>query len=434
MNNRSRCSDGSVPRSSVIDCAGVVTQQVIIHQLQNDLSVVIEPMDGVQSVAFTFLVPAGVVYEPGDRRGAMSILCDLSMRGAGERDNRKLVTDLDNLGVERAESVGASHISFSAATLSDHLVEALTIYSDVLRRPHLPESAFEATCALAIQELAGLEDEPRQKVMMKLQEHHYSDPWGRSSMGTNEGIGALKHSEVVALFQDCYQPNGTILAVAGKVDPSIILPLVDRLFGDWEPGTGMVKPGTSEGVSVEHIHQETSQTQIGIAYPSVVYRHDEYFSAFGAVGVLSGGMSARLFTEVREKRGLCYSVYASHHTLRDLASVMCYAGTSSDRAQETLEVTLGELSRLAEGVFPDELDRVKARIKSALIMQQESPSSRSASVARDWYHLGRVCSFEEVHQRVDRLRCDDITDHLGRYPVKDYTIVTLGPQPLDMPS
>ena len=98
----------------------------------------------------------------------------------------------------------------------------------------------------------------------------------------------------------------------------------------------------------EHCRHESNQTQIGIAYPSVPYRHPDYFQASGAVGVLSGGMSSRLFTEVREKRGLCYTVYASHHTLRDRASVLCYAGTSAQRAQETLDVMLGELLRLAE--------------------------------------------------------------------------------------
>ena len=122
---------------------------------------------------------------------------------------------------------------------------------------------------------------------------------------------------------------------------------------------------------------ESNQTQIGIAFDSVPYRHPDYFQAWGAVGVLSGGMSSRLFTEVREKRGLCYSVYATMHTLRDRGSVLCYAGTSAERAQETLDVTLGELVRLAEGIEADELARLKARIKSSLIMQQESSSSRS---------------------------------------------------------
>ena len=144
-------------------------------------------------------------------------------------------------------------------------------------------------------------------------------------------------------------------------------------------------------------------------------------------------MSARLFTEVREKRGLCYSVYASYHTLRDRGGVFCYAGTTAERAQETLDVTLGELTRLAEGVETQELDRLKARIKSALIMQQESSSARSSSLARDWYHLGRARTLDEVGRRIDELTCASINAYLAEHPPRDFTIVTLGRSALEVP-
>jgi predicted Zn-dependent peptidase len=142
-------------------------------------------------------------------------------------------------------------------------------------------------------------------------------------------------------------------------------------------------------------------------------------------------MSSRLFTEVREKRGLCYTVYASYHTLRDRASVLCYAGTTAERAQETLDVTLGELKRLAAGIEPNELSRLKARVKSSLVMQQESSSSRSSSIARDWYHLGRVRTLDEIGQLVDALTCDSINGYLAAHPPRDFTIVTLGQRPLN---
>jgi predicted Zn-dependent peptidase len=150
--------------------------------------------------------------------------------------------------------------------------------------------------------------------------------------------------------------------------------------------------------------------------------------------VLSGGMSARLFTEVREKRGLCYTVYATMHSLKDRGSVLCYAGTSSERAQETLDVTLGELERLADGITADELARLKARVKSGLIMQQESSSARSGAIARDWYHLGRVRTLNEVGRLVDALTEKSISDYLAAHPPRDFTIVTLGPEPLRFPA
>jgi predicted Zn-dependent peptidase len=164
----------------------------------------------------------------------------------------------------------------------------------------------------------------------------------------------------------------------------------------------------------------------------VAYNHPDYFKARGAVGVLSDGMSSRLFTEVRENRGLCYAVYAMYHSLRDRGSVLCYAGTSSDRAQETLDVTLFELSRLREGIRSDELERLKARVKSALILQQESSSSRSSSLAADWYYLGRARSLDEVSRIIDDLTCEGINHYLAAHPPSDFVVVTVGDIPLEV--
>ena len=242
-----------------------------------------------------------------------------------------------------------------------------------------------------------------------------------------EGIAL---DEIGSHFQRYYQPNGSILGVAGRVAWEPLKDLVGQLLGDWRPG--VVEPTVEQPApgGYQHVPYASNQTQIGIAYPSVPYRDPDYFQAWGAVGVLSGGMSARLFTEVRERRGLCYSVYATYHTLRDRGAVLCYAGTGADRAQETLDVTLGELRRLAAGIEEHELDRLKARIKSALIMQQESSSARSSSIARDWYHLGRVRTMDEIGRLIDDLTSHSISAYLAEHPPRDFTVVTLGEEGL----
>ena len=160
------------------------------------------------------------------------------------------------------------------------------------------------------------------------------------------------------------------------------------------------------------------------------YRHPDYFQAWGAVGALGRGMSSRLFTEVRERRGLCYSVYASYDTLLDRAGVFCYAASSAQRAQETLDVTLAELRRLAQGIEPGELKRLKARGKTDLIMQQESCPSRSAALAYAWHHIHRARTLEELEGIVNGLTCESINDYLARNPPDEFTIVTVGPEEL----
>ena len=408
-------------------------EKIFSHRYPNGLVLLAEPMPWLQSAAFTFLVPSGSVYDPPDRSGLGSFTCEMALRGAGERDSRRFILDLDNLGVERSESVANAHTSYNGATLAENLPATLAIYADVLQRALLPGEQLEAGRLGMLQELQAVEDEPAQKVMLELRRRHYPLPWGRPAQGERPALESIAIEEIRAHYRRRYRPQGTILGVAGQIDWDALRDYVGELLGDWTPGENGGIAEQITAVPYEHLPYESNQTQIGIAYPSVPYNHPDYFQAWGAVGVLSGGMSARLFTEVRERRGLCYSIYASYHSLKHRGGVFCYAGTGAPRAQETLDVTLGELLRLEKGIEERELDRLKARIKSALVMQQESSSGRSSSLAFDWYHLGRARTLEEVERLIDGLGSATINAYLAKNPPQDFTVVTLGPQALEMP-
>jgi len=407
-----------------------VAQDTYQHTYANGLTLLLERMEHVRSAALYFLVPAGCIYDPPEHLGVASVLSDLITRGAGQRGSRELTLALDNLGVDRDESVGGLHMHFWGATLARNLPATLEIYADILRRPHLPEDEMEAVQALALQDIQSLEDEPRQKVLIELRKHHYPSPLGQDRRGTVEGIRSLNAAVVRRYFEKLFQPRGTILSVAGNVEFEPLRDQVGRLFGDW-PETE--EPKVSYGPQPAphaHITKETTQTQIAIAYASVPVGHPDYYSAQGAVNVLSGGMSSRLFTEIREKEGLCYAVWARYATFKDRASVMCYAGSTNERAQRTLDLLLRELHRLRQGIDPEEVARVQAGLKSSLIMQQESTYSRAGALASDWYFLGRVRSFDEIQAAIDSLTPRGIVGHLDRCPPGDFTIVTLGPSAL----
>ncbi len=405
-------------------------QEVYQHTFANGLTLLAERMEHVRSAALNFLVPAGCIHDPPKNAGIAAVLADLITRGAGKRDSRELSLALDSLGLDRDESVGSYHCRFWGATLAANLPSALEIYADILRRPHLPEEEMDAVRSLAMQDLQGLEDEPRQKVLIELKRHLYPPPLSNDRRGTSEGIESLDSKVIRKHYQRLFRPNGTILSVAGNIHWEPLRDLVGRLFGDWPRGEEPPVQFGSQPASDAHLTKETEQTQISIGYPSVPFGHSDYYAAMGAVNVLSGGMSARLFTEVREKRGLCYSVWATHSTFKDRASVLCYAGTTNERAQETLDVTLTELKRLREGIENEELERVQAGLKSSLIMQEESTSSRAGALASDWFYLGRVRSSEEIRAAIDALTPAGILDHLNRYPPRDFRVVTLGPRPL----
>lgn len=404
------------------------------HTFPNGLTLLAERMNHVRSAALNFLVPAGFVHDPAEHLGIASMLSELITRGAGQRDSRELALALDNLGVDRDESVGSFHIRFWGATLADNLPAALEIYADIIRRPALPgDDEIDAVRALALQDLQSLEDEPRQKVLVELRHRHYPAPLGRDRRGTRASLEALDIDDVRRYYQAHFHPQGTILSVAGHINWKALREQVGRLFGDWSgPAPADLKRGKAAG-GQSHLSKDTTQTQIALAYPSVPIGHADFYAAQGAVQVLSGGMSARLFTEVREKRGLCYAVWASYQTFKDLACVMCYAGTTNDRAQETLDVTMDEILRLKKGISDEEVDRVEAGLKSALIMQEESTSARAGALASDWYYLGRVRSLEEIQESIDDLTPRRIIDHLRRHPPRRFTLVTLGPKALRLP-
>ena len=404
------------------------------HTFSNGLVLLAEPMPSVQSASFTLLLPAGAAYEPSDRGGAASMLSEWITRGAGDRDSFALLSALDNLGINHGESAQTLHTSVAAATLGRNLIPALEIFADVVLRPRLEDDEVEPIRALALQNLRSLEDDPGTKVIYELRKRHFPDPWGRAAPGSTGGVTAATPDDLRNFFARAYRPNGAILGVAGAIDWPVLRDAVGRLFGDWKARPEIAVNPHDVGPSRGHLARETQQIQIALAYPSATVDSPDYYLARAATGVLGGYSSARLFTEVREKRGLCYSVYASYESQRDRAAVLCYAGTSVERAQETLDVTIAEIERLTrDGVEPEELETMKAGLKSSLIMQQESSMSRSGSLASDWFYLGRVRSLDEISGALDALTPEGVSEYASGQNLDEMTILTLGPNALNFP-
>ena len=278
------------------------------HTFDNGLTLLAERMPGMQSAAMTLLVPAGSATDPADRLGSATVLTDLVLRGAGGRDNKQLTDHLDGLGLQRSSSVGVHHTRFGCAALADKVMAGLPTYADIVRRATLADDGFEPAQDLALQSLAGIDDEPRQKLLIKLREWFYPSPYGRNSMGEVADLEKLTIDQCRADYAQRYHAGGAILAVAGAVDFGQLKAAVDEQFGDWKGAPPQAITETLPAGRHHHEHQQSEQTHIGIAYPSVPETHPDYYKVRMAVEVLSGGMSGRLFTEVREKRGLVYSV------------------------------------------------------------------------------------------------------------------------------
>ena len=402
------------------------------YVLKNGMVLLGEPMEAVESVAFDFMLPAGEACLPEGCCGAGNVIADWIFRGAGDKDSRQLSDAIDGLGLVRGQSVCSSHIAIGAALEAGNLAEALDLHADIILKPSLKEDQFELARQLAIDEVLSLDDDPRHKVMLKLREQFYPSPLGRSTVGDIAELKALTAQISGQIIKDKFNLSQTIFSVAGKYDFDAVCQQIERLF-ESEPKEGD-KPiilGQRQG-KYTHIDNDGAQVHIALMTETVKPTDEDYYNARVAISVLSGGMSARLFTEVREKRGLCYAIGARYHGLKEAAGIMCYAGTMPDKAQETLDCVIGEFNRLGEGISAEEIDRAKVGLKSSLILQSESSSSRADSIGSDHYILGRVRSLDEIKDRIEATSVDSVLAFLRNNPFSDFTVVTIGPKQVNV--
>ncbi|MFP4052917.1 MAG: M16 family metallopeptidase [Phycisphaerae bacterium] len=402
-----------------------------VRRFSNGLTLIFQPMDHVTSAAMTLAVPAGASFDPEGQEGTAAVATEWRMRGAGDRDSRALLDALEALGAQHHQGVQSRHVTFSSAQLGSNLPGVLDIFADVIQRPRMEEETFEPCRALALQDRRSLDDEPARESMLRLREKFYPHPLGRFAMGQVESLQALTSGQVRQQATGSFPAAGSILAVAGSADWENLCDLTQRCLGGWNPGKEPALETRDAEGGFAHVRKPTSQTHIALANRAAPVKDARYYAARLAETVLSGGMGGRLFTEVREKRGLAYHVGTQYHSTRDYAGLFTYAGTRPDLAQETFDVTVGELRKLAGGVTDDEIARARTQVKSSLVMQGESTSARAGALVSDWYHIGKVRSLAEICSAIDAVTNDDIMEYLRAWPAEDFTILVLGPETVD---
>ncbi|BAM02656.1 M16 family metallopeptidase [Phycisphaera mikurensis] len=408
------------------------------HTTASGLIVLAEPMAGAASAAVSLRVPAGEVHQPEDRQGVAPLMGEFLCRGAGGLDARAHAEALDRLGVRRGCGSSSRDFELDAVMLGVNLDEALAPLLDTVTAPHLDDAQFGPCRDLQTQSLDALEDEPQERAMIELSARHLPAPLDRHPEGTRAGLAALTAADARAFWAAHAGPAGSVLAVAGAVDPEAFFAAAERLTAGWSAASAPAgyEVGPTPVPAQHHVQDPSEQVHIALRWDAVPANHPDAVLQKAAVAVLSGGMSGRLFTEVREKRGLCYSVYAGYGGHADRGGVYAYAGTTAPRAQETLDVLVHELRRLhAEPVGGDEFRRAMVGMKSRLVMSGESTSARASSLSFDVAVHGRPRTLAERVEEVAAVtpgRLRDFLDANAPGP-EAMTIVTLGPRALDAP-
>ena len=401
------------------------------HILGNGMVILGEQMEQVGSVAFSFRLPAGTSRFGQGCCGAGAVISDWVFRGAGKRDSKELIEALDGLGLHRDSSVSSNFMSFGAALEAGNLSEAIELYSDIILAPALDSDQFELSRQLALLGVAALDDEPRQKVMLQLQEKFYPYPFGLPAVGKSCELERLTKEDAAAIVKEKFNLSESIFSIAGKYDFDAVCKQLENMFDIAQaPFDSNIRTGAA-GDKYTHIHHDGAQVHIALMTKTVPVTSEDYYNARAAVSVLSGGMSSRLFTEVREKRGLCYAIGARYNSLKAYAGISCYAGTRPDTGQETADVIRSEFNKLADGITEDEIQRAKVGLKSSLIMESESSIARAGGIGSDYYMLGRVRTLEEIKNKIEKITPESVTKFLKENPFKDYTTVTIGPNGIE---
>ncbi|MBT8484269.1 MAG: insulinase family protein [Phycisphaerales bacterium] len=406
---------------------------IITHRLPSGATLLIEPISGVRSAAVNWRVPAGAATDPADRQGQATMLSELIFRGAGGLDSRSHSDALDRLGVQRAADPLAHHIQIEATMLGSRLDDAAGLIASLVCGPTLDDAEVAPVRSLCLQSLQGLEDDPQHLAMLRLREQHLPPPLDRHGYGDAGVLESITGAELREAWKHRFVPPGSIIAAAGAVDADRWIQTLERELAGWQGAAPSPLSFGDPRRGSRHIEQDTSQVHIGLAYDAPPESDPNAMLERAATAVLSGSSSGRLFTEVRQKRSLCYSVGASYRSGREGGWVALYAGTTPERAQETLDVCGQEIERLREGVTAEEFERAIVGMKSHLIMHGESTPARAAALANDQFRLGRPRSLADVAAEIDALTRSDLNAYLADRGFGPFTVVSIGPTPLEAP-
>ncbi|MDP1560291.1 MAG: pitrilysin family protein [Pirellulaceae bacterium] len=403
------------------------------HRCANGLVVLGETMPWLNTAAFSLQFRAGSAYQPLGQNGLAALTCEMTERGCGEYNNRQFLEATELLGASTANHVGTYHTGYSGSCLHENFLPVLELYAKLSRAARLPVDELEAARLVCLQELYSQQDDLPQQTLRTLRERFFGPTLGRWPDGEIDELESAAWSQIRDFYWERFSPEGMILAIAGNFNWTECLEKIESLWGDWSatpPSSFAMTPGQG---GYQHLQEDSQQTHIAMAAPTIPFGQEDYFLIRCAVGVLGDGMSSRLFQEVREKRGLCYSVFAGIHSLLDTACITAYSGTTAARAQETLDTIAAEFSRLQQGIHEDELRRIKVQVRTGLMAQQESCRARAGAIASDWFYLHRVRSKQEINEQLNRLSVPRVNQYLADHPIEVSSVVTVGSAQLELP-
>ncbi|CAH2031796.1 M16 family metallopeptidase [Trichlorobacter ammonificans] len=380
----------------------------------NGVRVVSQQVPGMHTVSLGIWVANGARNERPAEEGVAHFIEHLLFKGTERRTARQITREIDSLGGMLNAFTGYEYVCYYAKALASVLPQVSDILGDMFLHSAFPPDEIEKERKVVLQEIKMRDDAPEESIHDRLHRSFWKGhPLGHPILGTAETIESLARDEIVGFRDHWYRPSEIMIAAAGGVEHQALIDLLQEPFSRMLPGEPRREGGTagrsSSGQVLELCERDLEQTLLCLGTEGLPVTSPDRYALMTLNAILGGGMSSRLFEEIREKRGLAYSVYSYVSSFADAGSLAVYAGTERERSCESLKIILAEMARLKREPVPrDELDSTREQIKGKILMSLESSDSYMSRLARSYLNFGRYQPIEEIMAGLDAVTADDL--------------------------
>ncbi|MCB9993293.1 MAG: insulinase family protein [Hyphomicrobiaceae bacterium] len=382
---------------------------VISTTLDNGMTVLTHHMPHLESAALGVWVKAGSRSERDDEHGISHLLEHMAFKGTTTRTSQQIVGEIEQVGGELNAATSIEQTGYFARVLKDDVSLAADILSDILRNSTFAPNELAREQQVIVQEIGAAHDDPNDQVFDLFQSAVFPEQAiGRPILGTVESVTGFGADQIRAYMDRNYVGRNMVMAAAGNVEHDRLVDIAAERFSGVRPNPEATPDGASYVGGDSRKVSEHEQAHIILGFEGRAYNSTGYYTSQILASVLGGGMSSRLFQEVREKRGLCYSVFAFHWAFADTGVFGVSAATGEKHVEELVPVILDELRRATEDITDDEVLRVRNQIRAGLLMSLESPSGRAGQLARQQLLWGRPIEMQEIIDRINRIDAERV--------------------------
>ncbi len=378
-------------------------------KLENGMTVLTDDMPHLESASLGIWVKAGSRSETKAEHGISHMLEHMAFKGTTTRNALAIASAIEDVGGDLNAATSVEHTGYFARVLKEDVALAGEILSDILQNSLFEQHELDREQQVIVQEIGAARDNPDDHVFDLFQSAAYPDqPIGRTILGTVDSVKSFGPDSIRAYMDRNYVGDRMVMCAAGNVDHDALVDIANERFTALRPD-GAPEPVKARYVGgEERLLSDHEQAHIVLGLEGRAYNSDGFYAAQILASILGGGMSSRLFQEVREKRGLCYSVYAFHWAFADSGIFGIAASTGEEEVTELLPVVLDELHKATETITDEEVVRVRNQIRAGLLMSLESPSSRAGQLARQQILWGRPIPLQETVDRINRITADRV--------------------------